>query len=318
MITRFTTATSTTTVILEEVSKFILSRVSLHIPKGECVGIIGASGAGKTTLLKLVCGLLLPTKGYVRTLGKEPVAQKGRYGRRLSAFFVGRSPLEGADTVRQSLALLQSIYGLPKEEFWQEYAELAERLDFAKYENEPLKKLSLGQRMRVELAAVLIGSPELIVLDEPNVGLDENGKVILWELLQEHCQRGATVLVASHNLTELSQVCSRLVLLEGGRLLYYGTESNLRSRYASIDRMELKLAGKLPDLEDLPLKEYRICGDSLRLSYDSNHLSAAEILGVILRQTRVKEIKVTKPTLEDIILQLGESSRKGGSKIELD
>lgn len=300
-------------VTLENVSKFIISDLSLHIPKGECVGIIGASGAGKTTLLKIVCGLLKPQNGYVRVLGKDPVTEKGRYKRDLSVFLVGKSALDGYDTVKQSFELMQSIYGLPKDSFWREYEKLAGRLDFQKYENKSLKSLSLGQRMRVELAAVLIGNPKLILLDEPNVGLDENGKAILWEMLEEKCRQGATVLVASHNLTEIANVCTRLVLLEKGHLLYYGTERNLRSKYASIDVMELKLLGALPDLEDLPLKEYSILGDVLRISYDSNYLSSAEILRLILAQTQVAEVNINKPNLSDIILQI-----KGGKSSEFD
>lgn len=289
---------------LEQVSKFVIKDVSLHVPAGACVGLIGASGAGKTTLLKLICGLLQPEAGYVRTLGKEPVVRKGKYGRELSVFLVGHSALEGTDTVKQSFELARSIYGLEKEWFWQEYEELAVQFDFKGYQEEPLKSLSLGQRMRVELAMALIGSPRLILLDEPNVGLDENGKVVLWELLAKRCRQGATVLVASHSLSDISRVCDRIALLDKGHLLYYGSEKNLRSRYASIERMELKLAGHLPDLEDLPLQCYEIAEDRLCLSYDANYLSSAEILGLILKQTQVAEVNVKRPDLEDIIIMM--------------
>lgn len=289
---------------LENVSKFIIQDMSLHVPAGTCVGLIGASGAGKTTLLKLICGLLQPEAGYVRTLGKEPVAQHGRYGREMSVFLVGRSALEDGDTVRQSFALAQSIYGLEKEKFWQEYEELEECFSFRDDADRALKSLSLGQRMRVELAMALIGSPKLILLDEPNVGLDENGKEVLWETLARRCEQGVTVLVASHSLADISKVCDRIALLEKGRLLYYGSEKHLRSKYASIERMELKLAGKLPDLEDLPLQSYEIEGESLCLSYDTNYLSSAEVLGLILKQTRVAEVNVHRPDLEDIVIMM--------------
>ncbi|MBQ7776553.1 MAG: ABC transporter ATP-binding protein [Lachnospiraceae bacterium] len=291
-------------ITLEKVSKFIISDMSLHIPKGACVGIIGASGAGKTTLLKVICGLLQPENGYVRTLGKEPVKGKGTYKRDLSVWMVGHSALEDGDTVHQSFVLLQRIYGLQEQAFWQEYEELAVRLDFKEYEGKNLKSLSLGQRMRVELAAAFIGNPSLILLDEPNVGLDENAKAALWKLVQEKCKAGATIVTASHSLTDMSKVCDRIILLDKGRLLYYGSEENLRSKYASTDRMELKLMGKLPDLEDLPLKEYNISETEVELFYDSNYLSAVEILAVVLAQTQVAEVKIIKPDLADIIMQM--------------
>lgn len=297
---------------LENVSKFIIQDVSLHVPAGACVGLIGASGAGKTTLLKLICGLLKPEVGYVRTLGKEPVAQHGRYGRAMSVFLVGRSALENGDTVKQTFSLAQSIYGLKKEQFWQEYEELAGRFGFQDYTDRVLNSLSLGQRMRVELAMALIGNPRLILLDEPNVGLDENGKEVLWELIGERCKQGATVLVASHSLSDIARVCDRIALLEKGKLLYYGSEKNLRSKYASIERMELKLAGSLPDLEDLPLFSYEIDGDRLCLSYETGVVSSAEILGLVLRQTQVAEVNIRRPDLEDIVIMM-----QGGNTHEL-
>jgi len=289
---------------LENVSKFIIQDMSLHVPAGACVGLIGASGAGKTTLLKLICGLLKPEKGYVRTLGKEPVVQHGRYGREMSVFLVGRWALEDGDTVKQSFAMAQSIYRLEKSRFWQEYEELAKVFGFREYEDRGLKSLSLGQRMRVELAMAMIGSPKLILLDEPNVGLDENGKGILWEQIARRCKQGATVLVASHSLSDVSKVCDRIAFLEKGCLLYYGSEKHLRGSFASIERMELKLAGRLPDLEDLPLQSYEIEGESLCLSYDTRYISSAEILGLILGQTQVAEINIRRPDLEDIVVLL--------------
>ncbi len=298
-------------ITLEKVSKFIIKDLSLHIPKGECVGLIGASGAGKTTLLKIICGLLKPQEGYVRTFGKEPVLSNRHYGRDLSVFLTGYSPLEGADTVRQVFELLQSIYQIPKEDFRKEYEELARSLAFEKYQNESLKGLSLGQRMRVELAATLIGSPRLILLDEPNVGLDENGKAILWEILQKRCSQGATILVASHSLTDMEKLCSRMVILEKGQLLYYGSMKKLLSQYAPVDRMEVKLLGELPDLEDLPIQDYQLQGDWLQITYNSNYLSAAEILQLLLVQTQVAEVNIRKPDLTDIILQI-----KGGKENE--
>ena len=298
---------------LEKVSKFTISNLSIHIPKGECVGIIGASGAGKTTLLKLICGLLKPEEGYIRIIGKEPVEEKRHYGKDVSVFLVGRWALEDSDMVKQAFELLQSIYRLPEEGFWKEYEALSVQFSFTEYENKPLKSLSLGQRMRVELAATLIGNPKLILLDEPNVGLDENGKVILWEKLREKCCYGSTVLVASHSLTELSQVCTRIVLLEQGKLLYYGSEKYLLNKYAGEGTVELTIAGEVPDLEDLPLKGYEVDGNKLRIRYNMNYLSAAEIMNVVLPQTRVEEVNIVRPDLADVIMRI-----KGGEKDESD
>lgn len=298
---------------LEGVSKFVIKNISFHVPAGECVGIIGASGAGKTTLLKLLSGLLLPDSGYIRILGREPVKERQHYGKGVSAFFAGRWTLEEEDTVEQAFEMLQMVYGLPRESFRREYQELAERMQFGEYADKPIKSLSLGQRMRAELSATLIGSPRLLLLDEPNVGLDENGKRELWKLLREKCRQGTTVLIASHSLEALSALCSRIVLLDKGQLLYYGSEKYLQSKYRAVGTVEVTLAENFPDLQDLPLVNYQLKGNLLRLCYDVNYLTAAEILQVILAQIRVKEVNIIKPELADIILKI-----KGEEKYESD
>lgn len=297
-------------IILENVSKFIISDFYIHIPQGECVGLIGMSGAGKTTLLKLMSGMLAPEQGYLRVMGRDPVKAKGTYQREMAVFFAGNSNLDSEDTVREALELLGCVYRLSKEEFHTNYELLAKRLDFVEYQKKRIKDLALGQRMRVELAAVLLLKPRLLLLDEPEIGLDENGKMALWELLEEERKEGMTIVVSSHNLTEISRHCSRMVLLEAGKRLFYGSEKRLRSQYAPTDMMKLTVNGKLPDLEDLPLKRYEVEGEELRLTYDANLVSAAELIGLILRQTQVREIQVIKPNLTDIIMQL-KGSEKG-------
>ncbi len=296
----------------ENVNKYCLCDISLHIPRGEIIGLIGASGAGKTTLIKLACGLLSPDSGNVYTLGKNPVQNRRLYKDAVSVFVAGTPLLCRNDTVLQGFRLLRAMYGIEKSEFYRRYNELSKRLDFAKCEHQTVKSLSLGQRMRAELAAALIYSPHLLLLDEPNVGLDENGKAALCEILNEYRKSGMTVLMTSHDMAGVSKLCGRIALLDSGRLVFYGSEDNLRSRYAPIDVMTARLSGRIPDFEDLPLKRYTVQGDTITLSYNSNHISSAEILKLILGQTNVCEVSIRKPDLESIIVQL-----KGGGQNEL-
>lgn len=288
----------------ENVSKYGLNDVSIHIPKGEIVGLIGSSGAGKTTMIKLACGLLAPDVGKVYTLDKDPVINRKLYINYISTFITGVPLICRDDTVLQGFELIRSMYGIPKSEFDKRYKELSEWLDFRKCENQIVKNLSLGQRMRAELGAALIYEPKLLLLDEPNVGLDENGKAVLCEILTERCKNGMTVLMTSHDMSGVSKMCGRIALLDSGKLAFYGSEDNLRSRYAPIDVMMVKFGGNIPDLEDLPLKKYSVQGNILTLSYNSNHITSAEILKLILRQTTVSEISIRKPNLESIISQL--------------
>ena len=291
---------------LEEVSKFVLSDVSLYVPEGEIVGLVGASGAGKTTLLRLICGLLQADGGRVRTLGRDPVVWRRYYGAEISTFLTGVPLLCREDTVQQGFELMKILYHISDSQFKRDYQKLSESLDFGKYVRETVKNLSLGQRMRVELGAALICRPRLLLLDEPSIGLDENGKAALWELLEERSGMGMTVLVTSHDMTGLSRLCSRIALLDGGKLVFYGSKKNLRSRYAPVDVMTVNVNGQLPNLEDLPLKHYSVEGSVLTMSYDSNHITSAEILRLILSQTGVSGVNIRKPNLESIITQLKE------------
>ncbi len=293
----------------EKVSKYTLKNISLHVPKGEIVGLVGTSGAGKTTAIKLACGLLAPDSGRVYTLDRNPVANRRRYKDRVSVFLAGTPLLCREDTVLQGFELIRSMYGISRREFGRRYGELADRLDFRKYEKQTVKELSLGQRMRIELGAALIYDPKLLLLDEPNVGLDENGKAALREILTERCRTGMTVLMTSQDMAGVSRMCSRIAMLDRGKLIFYGSEDTLRSRYAPVDVMTIHFCGKLPDFEDLPLRNYCVQGNSITLSYNTNHITSAEILKLILRQTTVSEVSIRKPDLESILscIQKGEA-----------
>lgn len=288
----------------ENVSKFILSDLSIHVPVGETVGLIGASGAGKTTFMKLACGLLAPESGTVYTMGLKPVQERKRLSKNMSVLFADIPALQAEDTVAGNFRILQRIYGIDKNQFQADYKELAKRLGFAAFEDQAVRNLSMGQRRRAEIGGVLIRRPKLLLLDEPTDGLDENAKQAFYELLEERKREGLTVLLTSHNMAEVSRVCGRIALLDQGKLLYYGKEQQLRKKFAPIDRMWLVLEGGIPDLEDLPVVRYWVDGNRLGLEYNSNYVTAAEILKLIMGQTTVMEVKVRKPDLEDIIIRL--------------
>ncbi|MBQ9384795.1 MAG: ATP-binding cassette domain-containing protein, partial [Ruminiclostridium sp.] len=204
----------------------------------------------------------------------------------------------------QGFEMIASIYGLSGEYFKRRYSGLSEKLGFAELSEYRVKDLSLGQKMRAELGAALLYEPKLLLLDEPNVGLDENGKSALCEALKQGSESGMTVLLTSHDMASVSRACTRLVILDGGKLVFYGSLDNLRSRYLPINRMTVRFGGRVPDLDDIPSVKYSLEGNSLTLEYNANHITAAEITALLLRQTEITEIAIHKPDLEELIMQI--------------
>lgn len=288
-------------VIFQNVSKFILSNVNVHIPKGSIVGIIGASGAGKTTLLKLACGLLEPREGMVYTMRKPAVKAKREIAAEIGVLFADIPVFQAESTLENSFSERKWAYGMKEEEFQAAYESLGRRLGYLDYQDVSPKALSLGQRRRAELGAVLLHSPKLIILDEPGIGLDRNARTALRELLEERKREGATILTSSHDMEEISALCDRILLLDGGHSIFYGARELLLKKYAPMDVCELVFEGKCPDFGDLPIENYCIDHEHLTFSYDSNHISAAEILAHIVPQTKILSVQVKKAGLADTI-----------------
>ncbi|MCR5398621.1 MAG: ATP-binding cassette domain-containing protein [Lachnospiraceae bacterium] len=292
----------------ENVSKFILEDISFNLPKGEVVGLIGASGTGKTTLVKLAAGILKPEHGRVSVLGKNPVLNRGKYSTRVGVFMTGIPVLSESDSALNGIGILAKMYDIPELEFQKRYDELSQLFGFRTYERERLKELSVGQRRRIELAATFIPEPELLLLDEPEIGLDEEAKQTLEEVIKERAERGMTVLITSHDLQSISNLSTRIMILSpnSGKhsgMIFYGTEDVLRHRFLPVNRMTIKYEGSIPMVDDLPLVKYSLTHDEFICEYDERYVSSSEILTVIMKHTRVTDIKIKKPDLEQIILR---------------
>lgn len=286
----------------DSVSKFVLSDVTVHIPPGITVGLIGASGAGKTTFLKLACGLLVPAQGEVFTMRKNPVSERQKCKNDWSVLFADKPFLNKEDTVCGNFKMLGEIYRIKKAVFDEDYAELSEKLGFGTFQKELVKDLSLGQRRRTELGAALLQRPKLLLLDEPASGLDETAKQAFGELLDKRKKEtGMTVLLTSHDMAEISRLCDRIAFLHEGKLLFYGKEEMLQRRFLPQEKMQVKVLDGMPDLEDLPIEKLEFAGGILQLFFRADVITAAEILQFLLRKSSVTEVSICKPKLEDIV-----------------
>lgn len=210
-----------------------VNAIDLTVEEGELIGVLGANGAGKTTTLKMLSGLLTPTSGEALVLGHVPWKRQAAFQRQFSLVMGQRTQLWWEIPAQETFRLNQAIYGLSESEFQDNVKELVELLELQQCIGIPVKKLSLGQRMRAELAAALLHKPKLLLLDEPTLGLDVVMQKKVREFIREYNRRNkATILLTSHNMDDVTSLCPRVIIIERGNLLYDGGLAQLVARYA--------------------------------------------------------------------------------------
>jgi len=226
----------------EQESVVAVRDVSFAIEQGERVGLIGENGAGKSTTLKMLTGILMPSGGRLEVLGLDPWRQRRRLAARIGVVFGQRPQLLWDIPVRETFTLLKAMYNVDSKLFDATYAEAVKRLDLEPLLNVAVRKLSLGQRMRCDLAASLLHAPQIAFLDEPTIGLDVSVKEQVREFVVEMQRRfGTTLLLTTHDLKDITETCDRLLLLDRGQLLFDGSLPEFERRFAQERRILLEL-----------------------------------------------------------------------------
>ncbi|MER6582865.1 ATP-binding cassette domain-containing protein [Nonomuraea sp. NPDC001023] len=202
--------------------------LSFSVPAGEFVGCLGPNGAGKSTTIKMLCGILTPTSGSVRVAGLDPSRRRTTLARRIGVVFGQRTTLWWDLPLKDSFELVRHLYKVDRGTFRVRLAELTETLDLGSFLRTPVRQLSLGQRMRGDLAAALLHAPDVLVLDEPTIGLDVVSKASIRGFLKrQNAERGTTVLLTTHDLGDIERLCRRIMLIDHGRLAFDGTLAEL-------------------------------------------------------------------------------------------
>ena len=277
-----------------------VDRISFEIAQGEAVGYIGANGAGKSTTIKMLTGILVPTSGSVRTLGLDPVARRRELARSIGAVFGQRSQLWWDLPLRESYRILAALHGI---DGTARTKELVERLELGDFLDTPVRQLSLGQRMRGEVAAALVHSPKVVVLDEPTIGLDVLSKEKLRVFLREERERtGTTLLLTTHDMSDIERLCDRVLVVDHGRLAYDGTLPGLAGtvgaeRVLVVDLVEpvtLSVAGTT-------LLSSEAGGLRQRLSFTT---SAAAVISAVAQQAEIRDLTIDEPDIEDVVRRL--------------
>ncbi len=287
--------------------------LTISVEAGESVGYIGANGAGKSTTIKMLVGILVPTRGTVRTCGLDPLAQRRRLAHEVGVVFGQRSQLWWDLPVRESFSILAAIHRIAPGRAREREAELVGRLEMGDYLDTPVRQLSLGQRMRAELAAALLHTPRLVILDEPTIGLDVLSKQRLRDfLIEERREHGTTLLLTTHDMGDIERLCDRVLVVDHGRLAYQGSLDGLARTVGAQRVLVVDLVAATPDLTDLPdVVHLGSEGHGLRqrLAFDAERTTAARVLTEVSNRVAVRDLSVEEPDIEDVVRRIYQSQR---------
>jgi len=279
-----------------------VQNVSFNIEQGEIVGFLGPNGAGKTTTLKMLSGLLHPTGGKATVLGFTPWELKTDYLRAMTLVMGQRNRLAWDIPAADSFLLAQAIYRLPDDQYKATYKELDELLELEPLMKKPVRNLSLGERMKCEIAAGLLHRPKVLFLDEPTIGLDITGQVKIREFLQEYNRRTqATIILTSHYMADVTALCERIIIIHQGQLKYDGGIANLSRRIAPFKLIGVMLA----KANGYDLSQY---GEPVQNAEDAEkhyiQVKAEDVTKVtsrMLSDLPIHDITITDPPIEDVI-----------------
>ncbi|MHC5745609.1 MAG: ABC transporter ATP-binding protein [Nostoc sp.] len=279
--------------------------ISLSVPDGQAIAFIGPNGAGKSTTIKMLTGILQPTSGTARLLGLNPWRNRRELAYQIGVVFGQRSQLWYHLPPRDTLELLARIYNLNWQQYVKRRDQLVERFDLSPFWNIPVRKLSLGQRMRAEVAASLLHAPKALFLDEPTIGLDVIARQELRDLIREwNHDEGVTVFLTSHDAGDIEQVAQRVVVINHGRVVLDDKVSAMRRQYLGSKILRVKFHTSpaqisLPGVTQLKAGEY-----GLKLEVNTRITPIETVMTQILQAGSVADIAIEDPPLEEVIAHI--------------
>jgi ABC-2 type transport system ATP-binding protein len=275
-----------------------VDEISFEIAPGEVVGFLGPNGAGKTTTLKMLSGLLHPSAGSGRVLGFEPARRAPDFLSQITLVMGNRAQLSWDLPALDSFNLQRAIYGIPRADFERTRDEFIELLELKELVNKPLRNLSLGERMKMEIVGALLHRPKVLFLDEPTIGLDVTMQRRLRSFVAEYNQRyGATVLLTSHYMADVEALCKRVIVIHNGKLLFDGGLAELVERFSAFKTIRVTLAGSA----DLSQYGEVLEQDGAHISLRVPKASTPQVTGRILSEQQVDDLTVEDPPIDDII-----------------
>jgi ABC-2 type transport system ATP-binding protein len=282
--------------------------VSFTIEPGEMVAFLGPNGAGKTTTLKMLSGLIYPTSGSARVLGFTPWDRPDAFRRRFSLIMGQKNQLWWDLPAADSFQLHREIYSLPRDAFERTLGDLTELFGVEKLTRQPVRELSLGERMKMELIAALLHEPRLLLLDEPTIGLDVIAQVAIQKCLKEYnARRGVTMLLTSHYMRDVEALCQRVLVIAEGRAIFDGPLAGITERFGQYKLVHLHFTGEEAPGDLGRFGEVTVSGPTADLKVDRTRV--ADTLAAILDRYTVVDVSVQDPPLDQMIAKVFEQGR---------
>lgn len=287
-------------------NKTAVDGISFKLDAGEIVGYIGVNGAGKSTTIKMLTGVLMPTSGSIKVLGRDPHRQRVDNARDIGVVFGQRTQLWWDLALIESLNLIARIYNVHPVKYRLMLNQFTETLELDELLKIPVRNMSLGQKMRSELAAALIHEPKVVYLDEPTIGLDLLVKERIRDFIKAECiSKGMTVMLTTHDLGDIEELCQRVIIIDDGRIIYDGPIDTIKKRFGkfreiTFDTVENVNGLNLPEgAEMLAAQDYKV-----QIRFDRTLSTASRVASVVMNQIEVSDFSLSEPDLGDIVKQI--------------
>ena len=295
-----------------------VDNLSFEIQPGELVGYIGPNGAGKSTTIKMLTGLLVPTSGEIQVNALIPWKERQSYVSRVGAVFGQRTTLWWDLPVIESLDLLQHIYKIPADQFDHNLDEFRQILELDAFLNTPVRSLSLGQRMRADICAALLHNPDILFLDEPTIGLDVVAKERIRQFIQHiNQERGTTVILTTHDLSDVEKLCERVMIIDHGKLLFDGDLTRLKNRFGGNRQLVVDFSEIEEEMTIVGATIIEREGNRITYQFPREKMTASELIGRLSTQYRIRDLEVREPEIETTIRRIYEERLLEGDRSDL-
>lgn len=298
--------------------KVAVNDISLTIADGEIIGYIGANGAGKSTTVKMMCGILTPTSGAVYIDGEEPYKKRRRIARKIGVVFGQKTQLWWDIPLIESFKVLKEIYQVDDKSYGERMEFLSSVLGIDEFLNQPVRTLSLGQRMRADLAAAWLHNPEILFLDEPTIGLDVLVKEKIRKAIKTmNATYGTTVILTTHDMKDIENLCSRIVMIEEGNIIYDGPLSSIKNKFGDVRTVFITLQSEpvLSDLDNFDGRAtYKWQDNGLYIKFNAEKLPVEAVVDYAFHTLKATDFKITEISIEDVVKVILDRGDENGKK----